>query len=328
MVSFSERLWKTKSQFLHRFSRSEGDFVVRILLLASLMSFSYTTQADWKADLENFRKENEESLKKNWLVVVGLFWLHEGDNTLGASSSSFIKLPQGVPDNLGKISLRNGKAEIEFLAIDNVKLNGQAVKAGTKYPLVTDQEENKTLIDVNNVSMYLIQRPNGIGLRVKDSNSGTLARFKGLRWWPAQEKFLITGKWKDIKPAKTLRVPDILGNVYDEQINGSVEFTFNKATHELFPTRKGDELFFVFKDASSGRSTYGTGRFLEAKVEADGRVVLDFNRAYNPPCAHIRFATCPMAPNENVLSFSLEAGEKTTGFGPKVSTKKKKRRRR
>lgn len=302
--------------------------MLRSFILAVALCLSFNVQANWKSDLETFRKENEESLKKNWLVVVGLFWLHEGDNTIGASNSSFIKLPQGVPDVLGRIILRGGKADIEFTSVENVKLDGQPVKTGTRYPLKTDQAPGKTMIEVNNVSMFLIQRPNGIGVRVKDEKSSTLARFKGLKWWAPQEKFLITGKWKEIQPPKTLRVPDILGNIYDEQINGSVEFTYNKTKHELFPTRKGDDLFFVFKDASSGRATYGTGRFLEAKVEADGTVVLDFNRAYNPPCAHIRFATCPMAPNENVLSFAVEVGEKTTGFGPKVGGSKKKKKRR
>jgi uncharacterized protein len=301
--------------------------VIRLLVL-TLLLLSPSAQADWKSDLETFRKDNEDALKKNWLVVVGLFWLHEGENTLGSSDSSFIKLPKGTPDVLGKIALRTGKTEMEFTAIENVKLDGKPVQVGTKYVLKTDQEAEKSMIEVNNVSMYLIQRPNGIGLRVKDANSDTLARFKGLRWWEPQVKFLVQGKWKEIKPARILRVPDILGNIYDESINGSVEFTFNKKTYELFPTRKGDDLFFVFKDASSGKNTYGTGRFLEAKVEADGKVMLDFNRAYNPPCAHIRFATCPMAPVDNTLNFSVEVGEKTTGFGPKVGGKSKRRKRR
>lgn len=284
------------------------------------------THADWKSDLESFRKENEEALKKNWLVVVGLFWLREGENTMGSSSASFIKLPAGTPEVLAKIFLRAGKAEIEFMATENILLDGQPVKLATKYALKTDQVPDKSVIETNNVSLFLIQRPNGIGLRVKDSKSATLERFKGLKWWSPQQKFVVQGKWKDIKPAKTLRVPDILGNIYDEIITGSVEFTMNKTTYELFPTRKADDLFFVFKDASSGKTTYGTGRFLEAKVEADGKVVLDFNRAYNPPCAHIKYATCPMAPEENILNFAIEVGEKTTGTGPRVGKAKRRRR--
>lgn len=297
-------------------------------LLLILGLFCNTATADWKSEAEAFRKENEEALKKNWLVVVGLFWLREGENTLGASESSFIKLPKGTPDILGKITLRAGKAEMEFTSAENVKLGGQPVKVATKYVLKTDQGADKTIIDVNNVSMYLIQRPNGIGLRVKDAQSDTLKRFKALKWWPLQEKFLVEGKWKELQPAKILRVPDILGNIYDETINGSVEFTFGKKTYELFPTRKGDDLFFVFKDATTGRASYGTGRFLEAKVQNDGKVVLDFNRAYNPPCAHIKYATCPMAPLDNILTFAVDAGEKTTGTGPREGKSKKKRRRR
>lgn len=297
-------------------------------LMLCLLLISPATQADWKSEIETFRKETEESLKKNWLVVVGLFWLREGDNTIGSSGSSFIKLPAGTPEVMGKISLLGGKTHIEFTVAEGITLNGEPVKVGKKYELKTDQTPDKSTIEAQNVSMFLIQRPNGIGLRVKDTQSKTLERFKGLKWWAPQSKFLIKGQWKPIDPPKILRVPDVLGNVYDEKINGSVEFKYNKKTYELFPTRKGDDLFFVFKDASTGRTTYGTGRFLEAKVEADGTVMMDFNRAYNPPCAHIRYATCPMAPVDNILDFSLEVGEKTTGTGPKASSGKKRRRRR
>lgn len=293
-----------------------------------VFALSSSVYGDWKSDVVTFRKENESELKKNWLVVVGLFWLREGENTLGKASSSFIHLPEGTPDVLGKIHLRTGKAEIEFTTVENVKLDGQPVVVGKRYPLKTDQVADKTVVDVNNVQFYLLQRPNGIGLRVKDANSETLQKFKGLQWFEPQQKYVIEGKWKEISPAKVLKVPDILGNIYDEKINGSVEFTFNKKNYELFPTRKGDDVFFVFKDATSGRTTYGTGRFLEAKVDKEGKVILDFNRAYSPPCAHIRYATCPMAPEDNMLGFAVDAGEKGVGHGPRAQKSGHRRRRR
>lgn len=300
-------------------------------MLRSLILFfvlcSSTASGDWKTEVETFRKETEDSLKKNWLVVVGLFWLREGDNTLGSSGASFIKLPASTPDVLGKITLQAGKTEIDFTVSEGVKLNGKPAVINKKYELITDQSPEKTIIEIDSVSMFLIQRPNGIGLRVKDAKSKTLERFKGLKWWATQQKFLIEGQWKPLTPPKILRVPDVLGNVYDETINGSVEFKYDKKTYELFPTRKGDDLFFVFKDASTGKSTYGTGRFLEAKVESDGKVMLDFNKAYNPPCAHIRYATCPMAPVDNILPLSIEVGEKTTGTGPKAGKSKSKKRK-
>jgi uncharacterized protein len=266
------------------------------------------------SDLNKWRLETEQSLKKNWLTVVALNWLKEGDNLVGSKDSMTVRLPKTTPSELGKIRLKKGgMAEIEFLTAKNIKLNGQPVTEKKSYILLTDKASQKSVVEIGKgakkVQFYLIERPNGIGVRVKDLNSQTLKNFKGLRWFDANPDLIVTGTWKKFPEPRVLRVPDILGNSYDESITGSVVFKINNQNFELFPTRKGDELFFVFKDQSSGKETYGTGRFLEAKVEKDNRVVLDFNRAYNPPCGQIKFATCPMPPSENKLNVSILAGE-------------------
>jgi len=162
----------------------------------------------------------------------------------------------------------------------------------------------------NGVEFWLIDRPNGVGVRVKDPNAETLKNFKGLTWFPVDKSNVVVGKWKDLNPPKTIRMPDILGNSTDEALNGSVVFKWKGKDQELYPSRMDNQLFFVFKDTTSGKSTYGPGRFLGAEVEADGTVKLDFNLAYNPPCAVTNFATCPLPPAENVMKVAVEAGEK------------------
>ncbi len=222
-------------------------------------------------------------------------------------------LPQSAPESLGKIYLQNGKAELQFTDVKGVKINDSPAVSGTRYPLITDKSgKDLTSITVGTVKFYLIERPHGIGVRIKDSASDTLKNFAGLNWWEFNESFRIVGKWRKFEKPRKIVIPDVLGDSNEELIEGNVTFTFQGKTYEAFPTREGNKLFFVFKDQTTGKMSYGTGRFLEAEINDDGTVVLDFNRAYNPPCAYISYATCPIPPAENKLDIAIEAGEKKT----------------
>lgn len=260
-------------------------------------------------DLEKWRAERAESLKKNWLPVVGLEWLSEGDNTVGSGEKMKIHLPATAPADFAVIRRTKNQTQIQFNEIKGVTLNDKPLVAKKFYPLVTDKGRKSEHVKVGTIDFNIIDRPNGLGVRIRDENSPTLRDFAGLQWWEPKKEFIITGKWNAFKE-RVLRVPDILGNSYDEKIKGSVVFEVNGQKVELFPTREKDDLFFVFKDATTGKESYGTGRFLEAQVGKNGEVILDFNRAYNPPCAAIKFATCPIPPAENNLKVAIAAGEK------------------
>lgn len=263
-------------------------------------------------ELRKFREARVESLKKNWLLVVGLTWLKSGESTVGSASSAYVVLPESAPEYLAKISLHGGNAVIRFASVAGVKFDGLPVQTGMDYPLVTDRDGRRaSVVSVGSVGFHLIERPHGIGVRVKDSESEALKRFQGLEWWEGKDEFRVIGRWRQFDSPRTVIIPDVLGDASAEALEGSVIFTLNGKSCELFPTRDGDRLFFVFKDATTGKSTYGTGRFLNAEVASDGSVVLDFNRAYNPPCAYISHATCPIAPAENKLDVMIEAGEKS-----------------
>lgn len=267
------------------------------------------------SDLQSYRMDYEQSLKNNWLVVVGLSWLKEGASSIGSGKSVEVRLPDGTPENLGTFhfskSQKGSKIEIEFSDTRNVLLDGKPVKARKRYVVQTDKAGDKrTLVESGPVRFYLIERTHGIGVRIKDANSETLRNFKGLQWWEEKSEFRITAHWQKLEQPKLIYIPDVLGESSKESLDGFVRFSYKDHNYDLYPTREGDDLFFVFKDGTSGLSSYGTGRFLNAKIEKNGDVQLDFNKAHNPPCAFISYATCPLAPKENNLPFAIEAGEK------------------
>ena len=251
---------------------------------------------DWKP-LEDFRKGAEESIKKNWLVVTGLEWLQEGKP---------FSWPEQSPVLI--FEMKNKKVTVRVLDDKDVKIDGKPIKKDKTYSLSSDKSEFKTTIEKGSNQLFIIDRPKGLGVRIKDVQSEALKTFAGIPWWQPKEEYIAKGTWKKIKPARTIKIPDIQGEITEEKISGFVEFELLGQKHELYPTQDGTKLFFVFKDLTSGKSSYGPGRFLSAELAKDGTVVMDFNRATNPPCAYIAFATCPLPPIENYLKIAVEAG--------------------
>jgi uncharacterized protein (DUF1684 family) len=166
-------------------------------------------------------------------------------------------------------------------------------------------------IKTGSVTLFLIKRPNGFGVRVKDTNSEARRKFRGRRWFPGEAKYVIKARWTALKEPKKLEVPDIIGNTVEENSPGFASFEIEGQTVSLYPTLEDGKLFFVFKDKTSGKETYGAARFLYADPAQNGEVILDFNRAVNPPCAFTAYATCPLPPPENRLTVAIKAGERT-----------------
>ena len=264
-------------------------------------------------ELQTWRTDRETRLKSenNWLTVVGLDWLKEGENTVGAAFDADVRLPTGMPSKFATITRKDRKATIVFNTTDGVKLDDKAVKAKKVYQLDSDAEEERSTVKYKDIEFYVIDRKNGIGIRLKDQNSEARKNFKGLKWFEPVADMKINAKWVAYKEAKTLMVPDILGNVNEEKALGYVEFKIGKTTMKLYPSGGPEKLFFVFKDPTNGKETYKVSRFLYTDgPDNDGNVVMDFNRAYNPPCAFTKYATCPKAPKENILEVAIRAGEK------------------
>jgi uncharacterized protein (DUF1684 family) len=246
-------------------------------------------------DVEQYRAQREATLKENdgWLTVVGLFRLKEGENRVGAGEPNEIALPTAAPAHLGKIVFSNGEATYYAEGKPAVEL-----------------KPNADIIRAGNISFFVIKRGDEYFIRVKD-NDGALRRdFTGLKWFPIDPSWRIAAKFTPFDQPKTIMFDSQNGVKQPMRSPGYVTFTRGGKEYRLEPVWEGPKLFFIFRDATSNKSTYGAARFLYAEPAKDGTVILDFNQAINPPCAFTAFATCPLPPPQNRLTLAVTAGEK------------------
>jgi len=281
----------------------------KFLLAGALFLLLQSSGPSYKNQIEHWQRERLAALTADdgWLTVAGLFWLKEGRNTIGAGAGNQILLPKGsAPAMLGAFEFHNGATSFEAAPGADVSVNG---KPAVSSPLRSDVSGNPDVIRVRDLAMYVIRRGKRFGIRLKDKNSKMRREFAGLKYFPIDERYRLTGKFVAYGPSKKIKVPDILGDIADEPCPGYAEFSLNGQTLRLEPIVEDGLLFFIFKDQTSGKETYPAGRFLYAEMPHDGEVILDFNKAYNPPCAFTPFATCPLPPSQNHLPLRIQAGE-------------------
>ena len=250
----------------------------------------------YRAQIEQWRRQREDALKADggWLTVTGLFWLHEGANSFGSDPSKDIVLPAGPAVHDGTFDLHNGKVTLH--------LDAQVRE------LKSDSTGKPDIVTMGSLSMFVIERGGKAGIRLKDNNSSLRKEFTGLHYFPVSAEYRVTTHLT--RDARRIPILNILGQVEDTPSPGYVEFQLHGQVLRLTPVEESpNELFFIFRDATAGKETYGSGRFLDAQLGKDGEVELDFNKAYNPPCAFTPYATCPLPPKENRLAVRIEAGE-------------------
>jgi uncharacterized protein (DUF1684 family) len=277
-----------------------------------LLLVNAAPQAPYQTAIEQWRQQREADLKADsgWLTVAGLFWLKEGKNTAGTDASCDIVLPRG-PANAGVFEFHNGKTS--FLPAPGAAVTVNGKPAGPFAALRPDTEGHPDQVKLESLTMYVIHRGQRYGIRMKDTESEFRKEFTGLHWFPVNESYRVTAKFVRNDRGKTIAVPNILGETEQDASPGYVVFTLNGQSLRLDPIVEGKELFFIFHDETSGKETYPPGRFLYTDLPKDGKVELDFNKAYNPPCAFTPFATCPLPPKQNRLPVRIEAGELNYG---------------
>jgi uncharacterized protein len=263
---------------------------------------SYLESFDkWKAELV-------DDLKQNWLPLAGLFWLKPGENKFGSDAKNDIVFPKG-PAHAGSFTLQSKDVSVRFEPGVQVTVSS---KPFTASKLESDVSGHATVLEMGSLRFYVIVRGERIGIRLKDTESDAARGFRGLDFFPVSMNYRVTAKFEPSQGTKTVDVPNVLGDVAPTPVVGTVVFTING--QELRLSDLGGDpangLFFVFSDPTSKTETYPGGRFLETEPVVNGTVVLDFNRAYNPPCAVTPYATCPVAPKENRLAVAIPAGEK------------------
>jgi uncharacterized protein (DUF1684 family) len=264
----------------------------------------------YQQSFEKWKAELVEDLKENWLPLAGLFWLKSGTNTFGTASANDIVLPNGsAPDHDGSFEFQSGEVTVKFLPDAHATIAGKPV---TTTKLQPDTSGDRTVVELGSLRMHVIVRGQRTGIRVKDLNSPAVRKYPGPVFFPLDPAYRITATWVPSDGKRTVDVPNVLGDVTPTPVAGEVRFKING--QEVRLTDLGGDpskgLFFVFSDLTSKTNTYPGGRFLETDAVTNGTVVLDFNRAYSPPCAVTPYATCPLAPKENRLNVAILAGEK------------------
>jgi len=270
-----------------------------LLLLATLpMTAHAASSADpadfataWKAWHE--RREARLREPEGWLALAGLHWLAPGPNRI-----------EGLP---GTFTLAGGRVSLSAAASDGYALEGVPVVTRT---LATDATAKPDRLRLGERTVQIIQRGDALAVRVWDARSPARAAFHGVPCFPPDPRWRIEARWEAYPAPKAISIPAVAGPPQQGQAPGRAHFTVDGKELTLEPTLEDGDLFFVFRDATSRTETYGAGRFLSAGAPQDGKVVLDFNRAVNPPCAFTPHATCPLPEPYNVLPVRIEAGEK------------------
>jgi uncharacterized protein len=248
-----------------------------------------------------------------WLSLIGLEWLQEGANKVGTAADNNVVLQAG-PAHLGVVTLdKAGQLHITLADGSGATVDGKPVHEAV---LVDDVhvtgDATPTTVAFGTASFYVIDREGRKGLRVKDTTAATRQHFLGIDYFPIDPSWHIVADWVPFNPPHDLQMGTVIGTIDTVKVPGKAVFVRDGHTYELLPYQEepGGELFFVLADRTSGHETYGAARFLYAALPVNGKVVLDFNKAYNPPCAFTSFATCPLAPPENRLDLRITAGEK------------------
>jgi uncharacterized protein (DUF1684 family) len=284
------------------------NFIAILIASAVLARSVQAPDAAYLKSFEKWKAELVDDLKQNWLVLAGLFWLKPGANTFGSAEDNAIVLSSGPAH--GGVFQRNGKdVTVELQPGVQAKIDG---KTQMKAVLKADVSGSPTVIELGSLRMKVIERGDRLGIRVKDVDSPAARNYTGPAFFPIDMQYSVTGIFVPSDGKKAVDVPNVLGDVTPTPIVGEVHFKLNG--RELTLSALGGEptkgLSFVISDLTSKTDTYPGGRFLETDPVTDGKVVLDFNRAYNPPCAVTPYATCPLAPKENRLAIAIPAGEK------------------
>ncbi len=263
-----------------------------------------------------WRAEYEQGLRADWgwLTVTGLHWLEDGTHLIGSSETATVRLAPGVagsgsevPQELARITVDGGSASLDPLSTD-LRSDGAPVQPGQ---VALDSLGRSERMITGNQSIIVVSRRGRIGVRTFDNDSSQRLRFEGSRWFPVDDDWRVPARFEAFPEPRRISFMTVLGDESSVVARGRYTFEIAGKTHSLVSTGRGSRPFFVFKDSTSGTKTYGASRFLTADPPVDGVTWLDFNRAYNPPCAFTPHATCPLPPAENVLDLGVTAGELT-----------------
>jgi hypothetical protein len=284
-----------------------------MLLGAALPASAQAAEVAAAGTLEQWRTERLAALTADsgFLTLVGLFWLEPGRNSFGRARSNALVLDHPVmPRRLGHFELEDGRVRFVAARGASVLESGRPV---TATPMQADSAGAPTVLRHGTLDFFVIERAGQLGVRVRDLDNPRRRGFPGIEYFDADEQWRIAARFEPYQPVRQISILNILGMESDMPSPGAIVFEKDGRKWRLDAIDESPgapTLFVMFADGTSGRESYGAGRFLEVPRPVDGRLVIDFNRAYNPPCAFNEFATCPLPPEQNRLSLRITAGER------------------
>jgi hypothetical protein len=293
--------------------------LVAFTIISSIgLSKAFGEDQPWRDQLEQWRTQHAADLSapEGWLTVVGLEWLKPGDNSFGTA-----------PDN--KIHLNaSGNSHFGIIHVDANGLDLKAPQEGFPSGLQVDghpareqsivvEGRSPTKFTTGTLTFFVIKRGDGNALRIKDSQAPARLSFKGLHWYAPDPTYKIEAEWAPFPEPKPALIHTVIGTTEKGFSAGVAKFTLHGQQVELQTVVQNlgvNTLLFVIRDATSGHTTYEASRFLHTGLpdhglQNPGKIVLDFNRLENPPCAFTPYATCPLPPDSNRLKVPILAGE-------------------
>ena len=286
-----------------------------IVALTAAMSLRIATaeiSQDEYARITDWRVKRLASLtsETGWLTPIALYWLKDGENSFGrASDRAFSVDDAALAADTGAFVLTDGRVRYVAHASKAMTYLGKPVMS---LDLVSDVHEKPTELLAGSLHFMLIERAGHLGIRVRDSVSPNRLQFKGLQYFPVRADWHVQAHFEPYVPERRIPIVNILGMTEEMTSPGAIVFEREGRSWRLDAILEapGDrELFVMFSDATSGKQTYGAGRFLYVGLPNADRIEVDFNEAFNPPCAFTDFATCPLPPQQNRLALAIDAGE-------------------
>ena len=295
-----------------------GSLILSVIFLANAAAIASDDASAYRKDVEAWRAARLERLKSpyGWPSLVGLEWLKEGANTIGSAKDNAIVIAK-APPHLGTITLHDGKASIVLDPKTNATID-DAKK--TSADLLDDSQPKPTMVGFDTVKFYFVVRGDKFGLRIKDSEAATRKQVvaHGVENFDFDPGWRVEATWEAYSSPRGRGCQHHRPDRRSTVIPGAATFTRDGKTYRVEPMLENpgdEELFLVFADRTSGKETYGAARFLYAPMPKDGKIVLDFNKSYNPPCAFTPYATCPLPTPQNRLDARVTAGEKKWRYG-------------
>ncbi len=295
-----------------------GLILVAVLVAVSCTEAPTPVDPAYAAEIDEWRNARLARLTADdgWLSLTGLYWLEPGENRFGSAENGAVVLPdQTVSDIAGLLIVGPDGTVIVFAEEGaGVEINGEPF---TETTLRTDAEGKPDIVTAGRIQFHIIDREGRLAARVKDPEAPSRLAFDGIEHFPIDPAYRVEARLEPYDEPREVAIPTVLGQDTTMLAPGVLRFTLNGAEQTLEPYQDSpddDSYFLIFRDGSSAVTTYGAGRFLYADAAgAGGTTVLDFNLAYNPPCAFTPYATCPLPPPQNWLQVSIKAGEMYSG---------------